>query len=196
VPRQCNQYREWMDQGSNPGGGWDFPPVQTGPGPTQLPIDSVIGVKRQRHGGGHPTQSSAEVKEQGYNSTPLWDFMICSKVNFTIFLNRQGYGRKTSWSEAISLHLPAWIDWEHNKKNWSGYPVSASKSETRGSHYKVGVPQIDHVWNNTMKNNNGDKIWSSHSDVPDDSSHPGYDAVSLGRWFVMWCDHGTFILMG
>jgi hypothetical protein len=70
--------------------------------------------------------------------------MVCSKVNFTIFFNRQGYGRKTSWSEVISLQLPAWIDWEHNKKQWSRYPVSASKSETRASHYIVGVPYFDH----------------------------------------------------
>jgi hypothetical protein len=51
----------------------------------------------------------------------------------------------------------------------------------------VGVPYFDHnVWNNTMKNNNGDKIWGSHSGVTDNSSLPGYDAVSLGRWFVMF----------
>lgn len=48
------------------------------------------------------------------------------------------------WSDVISLHLPAWIDCEQNKKHWSGHQVSASQSETRASHYKVGVPQIDH----------------------------------------------------
>ena len=36
----------WTVRGSNPGGGEIFPPVQTGPAPTQPPVQWVPGLSR------------------------------------------------------------------------------------------------------------------------------------------------------
>jgi len=49
---------------------------------------SFPGVKRPGHGVDHPPQSSAEVKERVelYLYSPLWAFVACSKVNFTLLL--------------------------------------------------------------------------------------------------------------
>ena len=58
----------WTVQGSNHGGGWDFPhPSRPSLGPTQSPVQLIPGlfpeVKRPGHGADHPPASSAEVKE-------------------------------------------------------------------------------------------------------------------------------------
>jgi hypothetical protein len=65
-------------------------PVQTGPraypASCTMGTGSFPGIKRPGRGVDHPPPSSAEVKERVelYLYSPLWDFMACSRVNFTL----------------------------------------------------------------------------------------------------------------
>ena len=73
---------DWTVQGSNPSWGENFrtrsqPPVQQVPG-------LFPGVRRPGRGVGHPTSSSADVKERVelYLYSLLWTFKACSRVDF------------------------------------------------------------------------------------------------------------------
>jgi hypothetical protein len=68
-------------------------PVQTGPRahPASYTMGpwSFSGVKQPGRGIDHPSTSSAEVKERVelHLHLPLWAFMTCSRVNFTLSFN-------------------------------------------------------------------------------------------------------------
>ena len=68
-----------------------FAPVQTGPGAhpasCTMGTGSFMGVKRPGRGVDHPPTSSAEVKERvelAIPLLPLWAFVACSRMNFTL----------------------------------------------------------------------------------------------------------------
>ena len=51
-----------------------------------MDTESFPGAKRPGHGVDHPPPSSVEVKERvRYTSTPLWDFVACSMLNFIFY---------------------------------------------------------------------------------------------------------------
>jgi len=79
------------------GGGFSAP-VQTDPGahPASYTMGtgSFPGVKRPRRGVNHQPPSRAEVKERrAIPLLPLWAFVVCSRVNFTITPRREVEGR-------------------------------------------------------------------------------------------------------
>ena len=77
-------------------------PVQTGPGPTQPPVQWVPGLYRGKERPGsaadHSPPSSTEVKERVelHLYSPLWAFVACSRVNF-IFTFAARWHRLPLW---------------------------------------------------------------------------------------------------
>ena len=64
-------------------------PVQTGPGahPASYTVGTGYfpGEKRPGRGAGHPSHLAPRLKKESrYTSTPLWAFVACSRVNFTV----------------------------------------------------------------------------------------------------------------
>jgi len=59
---------------------------------------SFLGVKQPERGVAHPPPSSAEVKERVelYIYSPLWDFVACSRENFTFYLYEYSHRHLTN----------------------------------------------------------------------------------------------------
>jgi hypothetical protein len=120
----------------------DFPhPSRLTLGLTQLPVQRVSfpRVKRPGRGVNHPRPSSAEVKERVelYFYSPLWAFIACPRVNFTLnFNNFLPFYSNLSWILTHKLPrikyfcgYPFYYSGKCNSKTWKQKAINIRRNK-------------------------------------------------------------------